>query len=79
MTNFDTDKIKKVLVEKWGNKSCPMCNNNNWNIQDRCFQLMQYNKGSMVVGGPVIPIIPVTCTNCGNTVLVNAIVNKLIE
>ena len=27
----------------------------------------------MVVGGPLIPLVPVTCNNCGYTIVVNAI------
>jgi len=41
------------------------------------FQLSQYNP--LILGGPVIPVIPVVCNNCGNTILVNAITAGLLS
>jgi len=35
---------------------------------------MEFNAGSVIIGGPVIPVVAVTCLNCGNTVLVNALI-----
>jgi hypothetical protein len=57
-----------------------MCGTGNWNVSDSIFELREYNQGNLVVGGgPIIPIIPITCDNCGNTVFVNAILAGLIE
>ena len=33
MSNYDIAKLKELLNEKWGKKNCPMCGENNWNIQ----------------------------------------------
>ena len=55
-----------------------MCNVGNWSVQDSVFQLLEFNPTGLVLGGPVIPVIPVACSNCGNTVLVNAIIAGLI-
>jgi len=54
-----------------------MCGVGNWNVQDSMFQLSQYNP--LILGGPVIPVIPVVCNNCGNTILVNAITAGLLS
>lgn len=56
-----------------------MCGVSNWSVHDSTFQLTEFNQGSIVIGGPVIPIIPVSCTNCGNTILVNAIIAGFIK
>lgn len=74
MAKFESSKAIQYLTEKWKNRACPMCGSGPWNIQDSTFQLTEFNEGSMVIGGPVIPIIPVTCGNCGHVVLVNAII-----
>jgi hypothetical protein len=50
-----------------------MCGGGPWNVQDSTFQLTEFNEGNMVIGGPVIPVIPIICTNCGYVALVNAI------
>lgn len=71
---FDVNRMIEYLREKWsGTRACPMCGSTSWDVQGSVFQLIQFNEGAMVIGGPVIPVIPVTCNNCGNTVLVNAI------
>ena len=34
----------------------------------------------MVIGGSaLVPVVPITCGNCGNTVLINAIVAGLVN
>jgi hypothetical protein len=78
MEKTDTKKVIEFLTEKWGDKDCPMCNKGPWQVQDKLFQLSEYHQGSLVVGGPLIPVIPVTCTNCGHTILVNAIISGAI-
>lgn len=81
MANIDSDKLIKHLTGKWQGRNCPMCNQGNWNVSDKIFELREYNGGSMVIGGnsPIVPIIPVTCDNCGNVLMVNAIVAQVLE
>jgi len=45
----------------------------------KIFQLSEFHEGNLVVGGLLIPVIPVTCTNCGHTVLVNALISGAIK
>lgn len=40
---------------------------------------MEFNKGGLVIGGQVIPIIPITCDNCANTLFVNAILSGVLK
>jgi|LauGreSBDMM110SN_4_FD.fasta_scaffold34106_3 hypothetical protein len=75
----DTDKVLRFLSDKWGNRDCAMCGKGPWEVQGKAFQLSEFNHGTLVVGGPLIPVIPVTCTNCGHTVLVNAIIAGAIS
>ena len=71
------EQVKKIiehLNSKWGNKPCPMCSESKWTVSDTVYEMREFHGGNMVIGnGPIIPIIPVSCNNCGNTVLVNAI------
>ncbi|WP_115702568.1 hypothetical protein [Legionella sainthelensi] len=78
LSKEEADKLVSYLKEKWNGKSCPMCLSGNWIVQDNCFQLTQYNAHSFVIGGPVIPIIPVICNNCSNTLLINALLAGII-
>lgn len=79
MSSFDTEKFIAFIGQKWEGRSCPMCGKGPWTVQDKVFQLSEYHGGSLVVGGPLIPLVPVTCTNCGYTVVVNAILSGAIS
>jgi len=79
MSKIDTQKMIAHLNSKWHGKPCPMCGSGPWNVQDSSFQLTEFNQGGMIIGGPLIPVVPVVCANCGNTVLVNGIVAHVVD
>jgi hypothetical protein len=78
MAKFDGGKVIAHLSAKWSGRSCPMCQVGNWSVQESTYQLLEFNQGGLVLGGPVIPVIPVMCSNCGNTLLVNAITAGIV-
>lgn len=48
----------------------------------KVFELREFNDGNFVLGGPnssIVPLIPVTCDKCGNTVLINALSTELVK
>ena len=80
MEKYNTENLLKHLNEKWHNKKCPLCQSDDWNATENVFELRQFNKGDLTLGNaPIIPVVPVTCRNCGNTVLLNAMIAKVIE
>jgi hypothetical protein len=80
MSELKSEKMINHLKHKWQGRKCPMCNGGTWNVSDRVYELREYHGGKLVVGGsPIVPVVPVTCDNCGNTVLVNAIVSEAVE
>ncbi len=79
MTKLDGNKVIEHLKAKWSGRPCPMCGVGNWNVQDSTYQLLEFNEGGLVIGGPVIPVIPIVCSNCGNTLLVNAITAGILK
>lgn len=79
MAKFEGHQAIAHLQNKWSGRPCPMCATGNWNVQDSTFQLTEFNQGAMVLGGPVIPVIPIVCNNCGNTLLINAITAGVIK
>jgi len=77
---YDSKRLLDILTKKWKTKECSMCGDKAWHFGKNVFELRKYERGGMVFGGvPIIPVIPVTCNNCGNTVLVNALVTKMVE
>lgn len=80
MSSFDTKKLIEHLQKQWMGKTCPMCGIGPWSVSDSVFELRTYQQGNFVVGaGPIVPVIPVTCQNCGNTIFVNALVAKVVD
>ena len=79
MSSFDSSQVIRHLKDKWRGKPCPMCGNGKWSVNDKIFKLREFNEGNLIVGGgPIIPIIPIICESCGNTLLINAIVTKAV-
>jgi len=71
----DPQKLLAHLGHKWESKKCPMCGQQAWVIGKNVFELREFHEKGFVIGpGPIVPIIPVTCSNCGNTVLINAFI-----
>ena len=74
------EKVIQHLNSKWGNRPCPMCGSNSWNVSDKVYELREFHGGNLVLGsGPIFPVIPVSCNNCGNSVMVNALMSGAIE
>ena len=80
MNDDDRKKMIRHLTDKWGEqRKCPMCGKGPWGVDGEIFELRKFNKEAFVVGGPIVPVVPVTCNNCGNTILVNAFVAGVLE
>jgi hypothetical protein len=80
MSKIESEKLINHLKEKWGGQKCPLCLHGEWSVQDNAYELREFHGGSMVIGGSaLIPVVPVTCNNCGNTVLINGIIAGLVD
>lgn len=72
-----TEEQQSIVVGKlnqlWTNKrECLVCNNDKWTVSDKIFEIKQFSDESKIEGRK-IPIITVTCSKCGNTILLNAL------
>ena len=79
MADLDVDQLIKHLKEKWAGRPCQQCGVGDWQVQDSAFELRQFHGGGLRIGGPLIPVVPVVCSNCGNTILVNALIAGALE
>lgn len=80
MEYFDSEKVFRHLFTKWYNRKCPMCKAKNWGVSDSIYELKGFNQKEQSSGAtPIIPVIPVTCENCGNTILINAIAADIVK
>lgn len=75
-TPQDKERIIAAIKEKapqFGR--CVICGQANWSLQDGFVTpTLQSNLKSVTLGGTVLPSIALTCSNCGNTHLLNVIV-----
>lgn len=75
-------EIIDFLDKKWNGARCPLCGEGDWSVADKIFEIRDFNDRNLVLGGPknaVMPVIPVTCANCGNTILINALTTGLLK
>lgn len=76
LSREQTETLITRLNDMWGqDHQCGMCGRREWSVSDRIFELREFHQGNLVVGGDsrVFPVIPVTCSHCGNTIFINAI------
>lgn len=82
LTSEQSERLIRFLNERSnGNITCSICGHHSWGVNDKIFQMLEYQKGGIVFGGnmDLLPVIPVTCNNCGNTIFVNAIKAGIVE
>lgn len=80
LTKEKKDQMLENLKEKWPPKKriCYICGNNKFEMTDNIFQVSQYFPHVLTMG-PIVPLIVVTCSNCGYTLLFNALTLQAIE
>lgn len=69
-------EIMDFIDEAWKNHICPgCCNKVGLSVKNRLFELREFNDGDLVVGGnqASLPVVAVTCNECGYVSLISAI------
>jgi len=73
MDDSQKELVDKWVAEKWkGYIECPVCQHGKWGINSEIFELRSFHGGQLSVGGPVAPLVAITCRNCGYTLQFNA-------
>jgi DNA-directed RNA polymerase subunit RPC12/RpoP len=69
----EKNRVEK-LRKKWPepNRVCPACGGKILSFGSIC-DMREYHEGYYIAGASAIPILPITCTNCGYTFMFNAI------
>ena len=80
MFKLNQEKFIEHIQSKWTNRSCVMCGGNEWSCSDYPVTPLGINENKGIsIGGKIIPLVAVTCNNCGNTVFVNALIAASIK
>lgn len=74
------DQVKKRLESSglWTDPPCPVCRHNDWHVSDRTFQLLDFPAERPPIAEASLPVLPITCSHCGNTFFLNALVLGLL-
>lgn len=79
LTTEEQTKVQGWLKENWKNWACPYSGHTHWEIGQTIVQAVAFTGGGLSIGGPVYPLIVVTCSGCGNTVFINAIKAGIVD
>ena len=71
----DKQKALQWLNSKWTYTPCPFhpATPTTWEIGDVVIRTLPFSEAGVVLGGSTYPLLVVTCSVCGYSVLVNAI------
>ena len=80
LSEENKNKMFKFLDEKIPDMgACPLCKKKQWSVSDTVWQLPEFLKEGLMVGGTIFPVISITCNNCGNTYFLNAVVAGIVK
>jgi hypothetical protein len=80
-----SEEQKKKLAERLNSfpppQKCSVCGQNTWSLNDTVFEYREFQGGGFVLGPnqSVYPAVFITCNNCGNTHVLNAIRIGVLE
>jgi hypothetical protein len=69
----DRAKLEK-FVKNCKLSKCPICDTDSWSLSEQVYQLTEYPEAGRFIGKTIAPLVPLTCTKCGNTILFNALI-----
>lgn len=60
---------------------CPICGERHWIINNVVVETREFNQGNLFPPGQtsLIPLIPLTCARCSNTMFINALALGLVN
>lgn len=75
MQKSDLDQVLDWITEHWSGdeRQCPVCQHSNWNLGRTISELRSFHGGVFALVGPVLPVVSITCMNCGLVLQFNAI------
>ena len=73
--------VNKLNSDSKGGITCPVCGNKLWTVNNKVMEMREYHDGKFVMGGDasIMPVVSLVCSQCGNTLLFNAIRLGVVE
>lgn len=75
----DLNQLNSVMRGKI--KACPLCHQSGTlSAMPTIMELREFRGGTFVIGDtPIVPLVVLTCNNCGNTILINAMTTGILD
>lgn len=70
MIKVDYDKLQHKIGEKL--IRCPICGKNSFVLDSNLLSPININDGNINIGTSLMPLVAITCTNCGHVMFFNA-------
>ena len=71
-------KVKAWFAAHGVRGDCPQCGHREHSTAD-LISAPNFTPGSMIIGGPTVPMLPVICNNCGHVRLFAAVLMGLMS
>lgn len=78
-------KLKEESVRQYlegrGAGQCSTCGERKWSYDPTIYEMREFTGGGLMIGGntSLLPVLTVTCSNCGTMKLINPIAAKLLS
>lgn len=79
LTPEQSEYVIRKLNEKTRTPDCALCGKNTWTVFPELAELRTYAKGALIAGGAIYPTVVVSCKNCGNMHLLNALLLGIMD
>jgi len=80
LTKEQQKKLMKHFDTFWKNRKCEICGNDDWIIDESIFEMREFHGATTILGkGFIKAFVTVSCKNCANTKLFNAVNIGLIS
>lgn len=74
----DKDKLD-TFIKSVTPSVCPLCNNHDWGVASKLFYLGEFDKEGVDLRGARFPVLPITCSHCGYTMFISALVAGILD
>ncbi|MBI4799088.1 MAG: hypothetical protein HY794_10205 [Desulfarculus sp.] len=73
MTEDLASQLMAHIQAKWSAEACcPLCQGTQWEVGGQCFELRPWRQGGQDLASDYfLPVLPVICSQCGHTLLLN--------